>query len=259
MRRRQVVEIEDLPWCPRAIRDGGTDWLRFMADTTRMFSAAAPKIRAAMQATGTDQVLDLCSGGGGAWLTLGPDLAKGGPVHVSLSDKFPNLDAFRYMQTQSGGRLGFHTEEIDATRVPSQLRGVRTIFSAFHHFPPDLAIEILADAVRQRRAIVIVEPVSNRLPALVGMPLHFVALFLLTPFVRPFRWSRLFFTYLLPAIPVLIWFDGTMSMLRIYLADELRELVARVPGSETFTWDIGTTPLKGMPSGLTHLVGIPKS
>lgn len=258
MRRRQLVEIEDLAWCPRAVRDGGTDWLRFIADTTRMFSAVVPKIRAAMQGVGTDHVLDLCSGGGGAWLTLEPDLAKTGPLQVSLSDKYPNLEAFRYMHARSGGRLAYRTEEIDATRVPAELDGVRTIFNAFHHFPPDVAVAILADAVRKRRPIVIVEPVSNRWPGLIGMPLQIPIVLLLTPFVRPFRWSRLLWTYPLPAIPLLVCFDGTMSMLRIYLEDELHELVARVPGFETFTWDIGTTSLKGMPSGITHLVGIPK-
>ena len=75
----QLVEIEDLPWCPRAIRDGGTDWLRFMANATRAFDAVAPKIRQAMNATGTSSVVDLCSGGGGPWETLAGELAKSGP------------------------------------------------------------------------------------------------------------------------------------------------------------------------------------
>ena len=53
MRRRQLVENEDLGWCPRVIRDGGTDWLGFMANVTKVFLPMAPKIRAAMNATGT--------------------------------------------------------------------------------------------------------------------------------------------------------------------------------------------------------------
>lgn len=85
MRRRQLVEIEDLAWCPRAVRDGGTDWLGFMANTTGMFDAVAPKIRDAMQVTGTEAVLELCSGGGGPWLTLQPELAKSGVIQVTLS------------------------------------------------------------------------------------------------------------------------------------------------------------------------------
>jgi hypothetical protein len=81
---------------------------------------------------------------------------------------------------------------------------------------------------------------------------------LLTPFVRPFRWSRILLTYALPLIPALVLFDGTVSMLRIYLPDELRELVASVEGNETFDWDIGRLPIPRMPIGITYLVGTPR-
>jgi hypothetical protein len=65
-------------------------------------------------------------------------------------------------------------------------------------------------------------------------------------------------TYVVPLIPLLVLFDGTVSMLRLYSRDELRELVATVPGHDTFTWNIGTTRLPGLPVGLTHLVGVPR-
>jgi len=258
MRRRQLVEIEDLAWCPRVVRDGGTDWLGFMANATKAFSPAAPKIRAAMQATGTTHVLDLCSGGGGPWLTLEPELAKSGPVTVHLSDRYPNLDGLDALRRRSGGRLVVHTESVDVTRVPESLEGVRTLFNAFHHFPPPVARAIVADAVVQRRAIAIFEGVNSRVMGLLAMPLQMPAMFLLTPWVRPFRWSRLVFTYVLPLIPFIVLFDGSVSMLRFYLEDELRNLVASIPGHDTFLWDIGSIPVPHTPVGVTHLVGIPK-
>lgn len=258
MRRRQLVEIEDLPWCPRPVRDGGTDWLGFMANSTKAFSPVAPRIRAAMEATGTRNVVDLCSGGGGPWLTLAPELETTGAVSVELTDLYPNVEGFADLRARSGGKLAFRTSSVDATDVPAELDGVRTMFNCFHHFPPDLARAILADAVRKRRGIAIFEGVDSRLLPVLAMPMQVPAVLLLTPFVRPFRWSRLFFTYVLPLIPLLVFFDGTMSMFRIYLADELREMVASIPGHETFDWEIGSTPVKGAPVGITHLVGIPK-
>jgi hypothetical protein len=258
VRRRQLVEIEDLAWCPRAVRDGGTDWLGFMANTTRLFSAVAPKIRAGMDATGTSSVLDLCSGGGGPWLTLEPELAKSGPVNVVLSDLYPNIEALSDLRTRSRGRLGFQTTPVDATDVPAELDGVRTMFNAFHHFPPEAARSILADAVAKGRAIAVFEGTNHRAIGFLAMPLQVPAILLLTPFVRPFRWSRLVFTYGFPLIPFLVLFDGTVSLLRLYLEDELRELVAGIPGHERFEWDIGSTTALGMPVGLTHLVGVPK-
>ena len=63
----------------------------------------------------------------------------------------------------------------------------------------------------------------------------------------------------MPLIPLLVLFDGTVSLLRLYLADELRELVTTVPGHDTFDWDIGTTLVSAVPIGVLHLVGVPKS
>jgi hypothetical protein len=257
MRRRQLVEIEDLAWCPRAVRDGGTDWLGFMFNATGIYSPVLPKIRAAMTATGTTRVLDLCSGGGGPWLTLEHELAKTGPVEVRLSDLYPNVGAFDDLRVRSGGRVTGASRSIDATNVPPEFDGVRTMFSAFHHFSPDMAAAILGDAVRKRRAIAVFEAINSRVAGLVGMPLQLPATLLLTPFIRPFKWSRLALTYLPPLIPLLVLFDGTVSMLRLYLEDDLRDLVSHVPGHETFTWDIGSTPLLG-PLGVMHLVGTPK-
>ena len=122
MRRRQLVELEDLAWFPPAVRDGGTDWLAFMANHTNMFGAAAPHIRRAMQATSTTEVLDLCSGGGGPWLTLEPTLRRSGPVCVKLSDLYPNVSAWRELSARVDGGLRFRREPVDATNVPATAR-----------------------------------------------------------------------------------------------------------------------------------------
>jgi len=257
MRRRQLIEIEDQAWCPRAVRDGGTDWLGFMANLTRAFDVVAPKIRRAMERAGTTNVVDLCSGGGGPWLTLERTLAESGPVRVELSDLFPNIEALESLRDRSDGRCAFRREPIDATNVPAELDGVRTMFNCFHHFPPQVGRAILADAVRKRRPIAIFEGVDRRALPILGMPIQAAMVMLLTPFVRPFRWSRLLLTYALPLIPALVFFDGTMSMLRIYLPDELRELTQGIEGSDTFDWDIGRLRIPRMPIGITYLVGTP--
>ena len=284
MRRMQLIEIEDHDWCPRAVRDGGTDWLGFLANLTRVFDLVAPRVRAAMRATGTNRVVDLCSGGGGPWLTLERALVAGNApdadlsreptrhrpieanraasprddVIVELTDLFPNLAALASLQERSGGRCRFRTEPVDATDVPVGMDGVRTMFNCFHHFPPERARAILADAVRKRRGIAIFEGVDRRCLPLLAMPLQAACVFAMTPWVRPFKWSRLLFTYVIPLIPFVVYFDGTVSMLRIYSPDELRELVATVPGHGDFDWDIGTTPIPGLPLGITHLVGVPR-
>ena len=79
---------------------------------------------------------------------------------------------------------------------------------------------------------------------------------LLTPFIRPFRWSRLAWTYLLPLAPLVIWYDGLVSCVRTRSPAELRRLVEAVdaPG---YRWQIGRQRMRGLPLAVTYLVGTP--
>ena len=83
-----------------------------------------------------------------------------------------------------------------------------------------------------------------------------LVVFAVTPFLRPFRWEYLFFTYVVPLFPLLVVFDGVVSALRIYSAEELKELVAglRDPG---YRWDIGRFPLGSAPAQGTYVIGYP--
>ncbi|WP_241495948.1 class I SAM-dependent methyltransferase [Paraburkholderia monticola] len=258
MRRLHLLEIEDEPWCPRAIRDGATDWLHFLANAHKGFNAIGDKMREAMRRVGSDQIVDLCSGGGGPWQTLAPLLAQSGSVTVQLTDFYPNRAARERISAGSSGRVTYVSDSVDAMNVPSRFDGVRTMFNAFHHFRPHDARAILADAVNKRRAIVVVEGADHRLLGIVFILLMPLMMLVLTPLIRPFRWSRLALTYVLPAIPLLCLFDGIVSMLRIYSPDELREMVASIPDQQSFEWDIGTQPVQGSPLGLTYLVGVPR-
>jgi hypothetical protein len=48
-------------------------------------------------------------------------------------------------------------ESVDATNVPSDIKGMRTRFEGFHHFRPDQAKLILNDAIINIEAIGIFE------------------------------------------------------------------------------------------------------
>ena len=83
-----LIEIHDQDWCPRAVRDGETDYLQFVIATTKPYAAMVPILAAALRRTGARQVLDLCSGAAGPWLWLQPVLAEQGvSVSVCLTDK----------------------------------------------------------------------------------------------------------------------------------------------------------------------------
>jgi hypothetical protein len=82
--------------------------------------------------------------------------------------------------------------------------------------------------------------------------------FLFVPYVQPFRFSTFFWTYVVPVIPFVMWFDGVVSCLRAYTPEELREIAAATSSGD-YTWSAGTVTagigLLRMP--VTYLIGLP--
>jgi hypothetical protein len=255
MKRIHFIEIGDQPWCPRAIRRGVTDYCQFVTEMSGYFHPVAPLLAAALRKTGARRVLDLGSGAGGPWLGLLPLLrGMGVDVPVCLSDHDPNLKALERARRLSGGAITYHPKPVDATQVPAELTGFRTMFLAFHHLRPDQARAALADAAAKGQPIAVFDgarPSLWLLPLLLATPLRVL---LATPFIRPFRWSRLFWTYLVPALPLVLLFDQVVSLLRMYSVPELRDLVA---GLDQYHWDAGTVRAKPIPVQLTYLIGVP--
>ena len=257
MKRLHLIEIEDQEWCPRAIRDALTDFLQFNLARMQPYAAMSPILAAALERTGSHRIVDLCSGGGGPWLWLHPLLArKGLSTSVCLTDKYPNLEAFEKWSRMTDQAIGFHAGSVDATRVPDELVGFRTMFTAFHHFKPEHASAVLADAVRHRRSIGVFEATHRSALALLLMLSTPLVVLLCTPFIRPFRWSRLLWTYLVPVLPLVILFDGLVSCLRSYSVVELRELTEGLKTND-YHWEIGTVQNKWVPIPVTYLVGMP--
>ena len=257
MKRLHLIEIEDQDWCPRTVRDAITDYLQFALAATKPYAALIPILATALQRAGTPNVLDLCSGAAGPWLWLHPVLAERGvSVSVCLTDKYPNMEAFGRSSRLTHQAISYHPQPVDATRVPGELPGFRTMFTAFHHFRPEQACAVLADAVRKRQGIGIFEATQRRALALLLMLLVPLIVLVVTPFIRPFRWSRLLLTYLIPLVPMVTLFDGLVSCLRTYSVEELRDLTARLDTND-YHWDIGTVKSKMAAIRITYLIGVP--
>lgn len=130
------------------------------------------------------------------------------------------------------------------------------MFTAFHHFRPEQARAIVADAVRQREGIAVVEATQRGLLSTLLMLPAPLVVWAFTPFIRPFRWSRLLYTYLIPLVPLVTLFDGVVSCVRSYSVDELRKLAASF-GAAGYHWEVGAVRGKGNPVPITYLIGVP--
>jgi hypothetical protein len=255
MRRIQFIEIHEQPWLPTVLRDEITDALQFGLNLFKGYAPVAPKLQRALDATNSRSIVDLCSGGGGPWAHLSRKLhGKEGGLQISLTDKFPNASAIHNVATNSENRIRFYPDSVDAKNVPRELKGLRTMFTSFHHFSPNEARAILQNAVDAKEGICIFEITRRSLATIFFMLVWVMILGACTPWIRPFRWSRLLLTYLVPIIPLLLLFDGIVSCLRTYRPDELRAIVKglNVTG---YWWEVGEQAKEKV--AITYLIGFP--
>jgi hypothetical protein len=63
--RLHLFELEDQSWFPSLIRDAGSSYLAFVARVAGHAEAFAPKLAEALNRSGEDRIVDLCSGGSG--------------------------------------------------------------------------------------------------------------------------------------------------------------------------------------------------
>jgi hypothetical protein len=254
MKRLHLFEFEDLPWVPAPVRDGGTDLLDLAFARVGFYRPLAGQLVALLDATGERALVDLCSGGGGGALAMHATLRAQGrdELSLTLTDRYPNAAAIARVRALGDPHVTYREQPLDAFAAPADLRGVRTMYGALHHFRPDGVRRLIAAAVADRVPLaffdVAASPLIRKAP-LALLPLlaapNLLALglasLLAAPFVRPFRWSRALLTYVVPAIPALFAWDGTVSALRAYSPDELLAIARAVPGGGSYEWSATST------------------
>jgi hypothetical protein len=241
MKRHQLFEFCDLPWLPTGLRSLTPTFLEAAFRVLGSYQVAVAPLAEALRATGSRELLDLGSGGAGPLPLLLDGLAtrEGLTVRATMSDKFPNLEALADAAQRDPARLSYLRASVDATAVPSEQTGLRTMFQLLHHFSPPQARAILQDAVDKQRGIAIFEVTQRRLLGVVLALLIPVLVLLLTPLVRPLRLWRLLVTYLVPLAPLMIAWDAVVSTLRSYTPDELTELTQSLHGPP-YVWKQGS-------------------
>lgn len=260
MLRIQFFEIEDQHWLPSSIRNGITDFLQFAVEHGDLYKGFAHRLSQAVSRSGERQIIDLCSGAGGPMKSLLkhiPEFNNGG-IQVHLTDYYPNIPALAALAHTVPTCFTYSENAVSALDVPSSLRGFRTLFSSFHHFNERDATRILQDAVAKKRGIAIAESTQRHPLFLAYMLLTPLLVLLTSPFQKPFRWSRLFWTYVLPVVPFAVAFDGFVSCLRTYTPEELMDIVHNVTGNEAYEWQVGVERMGALPIGITYLIGLPR-
>lgn len=257
MKRMQLFEFEDFPWFPDSLRQLMTHYLVTFHKLIGTEDLLLPLLERALRETGSDAIVDLCSGAGGPLPPIAQRLVASGTITTAtLTDKFPNRAALTAINAENSA-IHYREEPVDAGHVPTELTGLRTMIGSFHHMPEPVARAILTDAFNARRPLCVYEISDNSAPAFLwwlSLPFAFVTTYVVTLFVRPVSLAQLALTYVVPVLPALIAWDGTTSNARTYTPDDLRELTRELVADD-YVWEIGTTRKKGYPGNASYLLG----
>jgi len=254
--RLHFFEFEDLKWLPNRFRQYITDLLAHQMKFLGIYDSTVPKLEEVLTKTGHDTLVDLCSGSGGPAPSIRTKIAAsmGKEIRLVLTDKYPNLEVFNSIQEPYIATI---TQSVDATKVLPELKGVRTMFTAFHHFKPEQARHILQDAIDAEMPIGIFEITERKPISLMTLIIAPITCLFFSLMIRPRKIGRFFWTYLVPVIPFLYTWDGLISNFRTYTRQEYLEMIDQLTGKK-FRWEVGEVTSK-FHIKVTYLIGYPES
>lgn len=258
--RVQAFEFNDSARTPKFLRDLVVESLSRTLQWGHVLRGLVPPFQRFLAASGATEVLDLCAGAAGPATILASEMRAGGqpPPRFLLTDLYPQMDAWEAARAEHPGDIDFVQEPVDATRIPEHLaKGrARAIINAFHHFPPDIARELLADAVRGSAGIFVSEAFERNPLGFLPMTAAGLPALLANPILsKRDRLAKAAVTWLSPIAAGISLWDGIVSTLRIYSERDLREMVA--PLGDSFTWEYGNYAFAPLGKG-AYFFGVPR-
>lgn len=261
MKRRHVLEFEDLPSFPAWLRACMTNNIVVFARLIGIPEILGELVAKTLREQGLDRVVDLGSGSGGimpdvlAHLRSQPGLEQ---AELLMTDLYPNPDA---LERFSEGPARFQAEPVDASKLAQAPAGLKTMVNAFHHLRPEQAKAVLRSASESGQPILIYEMADNTMPFWmwvlslpIGLSITSAMSLVLSAMVRPLSFKQLFFTYCVPLIPLFYAWDGQASMPRIYGLEDLDTLLVGLERPD-YRWEKGEA--KNKTGQGIYLLGLP--
>lgn len=207
MKRKQITQIINTSWCPKFIKKLVAEFLSWFVVKVNATKPFIPLIESMVNDAHSNQIINIDFNIGAGIESVKPYLKEDIQIKsIPISD--------------------FNTDT----------KGVYLFLNSFHQLNVKQAKEILSQIVNSKNPIIIVEGNNDSLWQVVGMTVFVPLTTLLTaPFVKPFRLTRLLFTYIIPVLPLIITIDGCIALLKLYNPKDLLELTSSI-NAPNYKW-----------------------
>lgn len=227
--RIHFFEFVDQPWLKGEAREAYVGGLTMIHRLFGPYSGAAEPLRSLSSEVGSADVLDLGSGSGEHIRTLLADSDATGCQlpRIILSDLFPQLPAYEALKASFSG-VDYISTPVSAFDSPESAPKVRSIFTAFHHFSPQHAKQLIEDAFRKGDGLFIAEFNERSIIAFLTVVLCSPTLLLTPFFFGRFSWAKLLLCFPVPLIPLMLLFDGVVSNFRVYTRADIQSMLDEI-------------------------------
>ncbi|MEZ4889012.1 MAG: hypothetical protein R2779_00195 [Crocinitomicaceae bacterium] len=224
MRRKQIKQFTNMSWFPQNLKKLMAEFLSWFVLKVNASKPFIPVINKTLEQTGMKKIIYI-------------DLQIG----AGLDTVQPFID--KTIEIKCLDIKDFNTSD----------KGLYLFVNSFHQLSVEDAKSILKNISESKNPIVVVEGNNDSLWQIVGMT-FFVPMTILfaSLFVKPFRFQRIIFTYLIPILPIVTMIDGCIALLKLYNPSDLKELTSQL---NNYTWEMGKND-NGRGGKIIYLTGI---
>jgi hypothetical protein len=198
-----LQELEDYNWFPSTLRKYQLEFIGCLVNWFGFYKPIVPILNRLLIYAKPNKIIDLCSGSGEPAIYVQNFLSKN--VEIMLTDKFPPKTTLPNYNLQS----------VDVLTINPEKKVVFTMYNAFHHFGNKQQQDILQKFYTNQSSILIVEILTPNLLCMLNVIFSStIGQLLLTPFIKPFSFWRLFFTYVIPINIFTVMYDGIISVVK---------------------------------------------
>jgi hypothetical protein len=240
-------EFCDQPWLKGSLREAFMDGLTFSFQFAGIYEQMYRPYSRWAKAIGTAEVLDLASGGGGPAETLVRSASANGFMlpKIILSNYYPQINSFKALKAEYLGQIDFIGTSVNAKNTVDHPARCVSVGTAFHHFEPDFAREVISNAVEKTDGFFMMDVFSREWHEIV-LPLFSFFIYVISPFfAKRVTLKKILVTTIIPIVPMMIVWDGIVSALRSYRHDEIYALIPE-SAKQDWHWEFGYTSYMGI-------------
>lgn len=230
-----MKELEDYNWFPSMLRNFQTDFIGFVVAKLNVYDVLVDYLKTLSLPAYT--MHDLCSGSGEPAISI---FKKSNCFsHLLLSDKYPRPFL------SADANISYQPQSTDVLNLEFKKNTYYTLFNSLHHFTDVEKLKLSETIIESGATAFIVEILEPTFICLVKVFfMTTLGSILLTPFIQPFSFKRLFFTYVFPINILTITVDGILSVLKSRSVKQYQTLFAQHhPSMQILRFPNGLSPL----------------